>query len=180
VSFTLLPLLVLAHWQYPFEFVVAWLWAALHGTSCRSRDFLISHGVPLPERNTEESWTDQQDGMVVRPSYQVLARWTRLFAVRAARLAPALVSLCALLDVDLKSVPTTISELRESQPRLNALPVTLGLLTALRRALAPNVPVDLQASLPDLVLSLARRRLPPSHGVLRASGARLLYDSLIT
>lgn len=180
VSFTLLPLLVLAHWQYPLEFVVAWLWAALHGTSCRSRDFLQSQGVPVPERDPAESWTDQQDGAVVRPCYPLLARWTREFAARAARLIPTLTSLCVLLGLDLKNVAASISGLRVTRPRVSPLPVALGLVQVLRRALAPDVQLNLQDYLRDLVLCLARRQLPPSHGVLRASGARLVYDSLIT
>ncbi len=186
VSFTLLPLLVLAHWQYPLEFVVAWQWAALHGTSCRSRDFLVSQRVAVPERlepvqgDPGESWSDQQDGAAVRPCYQLLARWTREFAVRAARMIPTLTSLCVLLGLDLKNVADSISGLRVTRPRLSPLPVALGLVWVLRRALAPDVQLDLQGCLPELLLCLARRQLPPSHGVLRASGARLLYDSLIT
>lgn len=180
VSFTLLPLLALAHWQYPLDFVSGWLWAALHGTSCRSRDFLVSRGVPLPEPAAGESWTDQQDGAGVRPCYQLLARWTREFAVRAARVIPALVSLCVLLGVELKTVADSISELRVTRPRLSSLPVALGLVQALRRAVVPGVDIDLAGCLPELVVCLTRRQLPPSHGVLRASGGRLFYDSLIT
>jgi hypothetical protein len=204
VAFTLLPLVVLAHWQYPFEFVLAWLWAALHGTSCRSRDFLVSQGVPLPGPEADASWSDQQDEARVRrdhrpprrlqgtawsdqqdearvrPCYQLLARWTREFAVRAARLVPALTSCCVLLGLDLKNVADAISGLRVTRPRLSALPVALGLVHVLRRALAPDVQPDLEDCLSELVLGLARRRLPPSHRVVRVSGARLVYDSLIT
>jgi hypothetical protein len=180
VSFTLLPLVVLAHWQYPFEFVVAWLWAALHGTSCRNRDFLVSQGVPIPERDVSVSWSDQQADDPVRPCYQVLARWTREFSLRAARLIPTLASLCVLLGLDLKSVADSVAELLVTRPRLSALPVALGLMQVLRRARAPDVALDPRVCLSELVMCLTRRRLPPSHGVLRASGARLLYDSLVT
>lgn len=180
VSFSLLPEDALAHWQYPRDFVEAWLWAALQGTSCRSRDFLVAEGVPLPEPDPDESWSDQQDGSGVRPCHQLLARWTREFAVRAARLTPTLTALCVLLELDLKEVAASISELRVTRPRLSPLPVALGLMQVLRRALAPDLDFDLRACLPQLLVCLARRQLPPSHGVLRASGGRLLYDSLIT
>lgn len=179
-SFALLPMLVLARWQYPLPFVVAWLWAALHGASCRSREFLIAQGVRVAEPEPEMSWSDQQEEGHVRPCYQLLARWSREFAIRAARLIPALMSLCVLLGVEMKAVAESVSALRVTRSRLSPLPVALGLMLVLRRALTPQAEIDLETCLSDLVIGLTRRRLPPSHGVLRASGGRLLYDSLIT
>ena len=178
VSFTLLPLDVLAHWQYPREFIIAWLWAALRGTSCRSREFLITEGVPIPERDPATSWTDQQDAACIRPSHQLLARWTREFSARAARLIPTLTSLCVYLGLELKQVAAHVGEL--AAPGQGSLPVALGLLHVLHDSVVPDVHLDLRDLLTELVAYLGRRQLPSSHGILRASGGRLLYDSLIT
>lgn len=180
VSFTLLPSGVLAHWQYPREFVVAWLGAAMRTTPCRDREFLVTQGTPLPEPDPDTPWDEQRVEAAVRPCPHVLARWTRVFSVRAARLIPMLTALCVLLGLEMKAVAEAVSELRMARPRQNALPVALGLLHVLHQALAPDVPLSLQDSLSELVMYLARERLPPSHGVVRASGARLIYDSLIT
>jgi hypothetical protein len=179
VAFTLLIVDVLAYWQYPRPFVVAWLWSALHGTSCRDRTFLVSQGVPVPVRDPAMSWSDQQDCDSIRPCHQLLARWGRTFGTRAARLIPALTAMCVLLGVDLKNTAEAISGLTVL-PRLSALPVALGLMQAFRQSLVPDQTISLEDCLPELVMCLARRSLPPSHGVLRASGHRLLYDSLVT
>lgn len=180
VSFTLLPADVLAHWQYPREFVEAWLWDAVHATPCRSREFLVTQGVAVPEPDPDTPWDDQRTEAAIRPSHHVLARWTRVFSARAARLIPLMTAMCVLLGLELKSAADAVSELRMTRPHLNALPVALGLLHVLDRALAPDMPCCLQDSLSVLVTHLARSRLPSSHGVVRASGARLSYDSLIT
>ena len=180
VSFTLLPFETLARRQYSRSFVEEWLWAALRGSSCRSREFLVSQNVPVPERDPAVSWSDQVDGASIRPCYQLLARWTREFAVRAARLIPTLTSLCVLLGADLKHVADSVVQFRVTRPRASSLPVALGLLQVLHRAVAPESAPDFQTCLSDLVVFLERRQLPPSHGVLRASGGRLLYDSLVT
>jgi hypothetical protein len=179
VSFTLLPFGVLAHWQYPREFVVEWLWAALHETPCRSREFLVEQGVPFPEPDPDMPWDEHRENKV-SPSPGLLARWTRTFALRAARLIPMLTSLCMLLEVEFANVAEGVLELGVNGPRLSALPIAVGLVHVLRQTLQPAGQLDLRDSLSELVTCLARDRLPPSHSVVRASGARLTYDSLIT
>lgn len=88
--------------------------------------------------------------------------------------------MCVLLGLELKTAADAVSELRMTRPQLNALPVALGLLHELRQSLVPDGQFELPDSLSELVTCLARDRLPPSHGVVRASGGRLTYDSLIT
>lgn len=180
VSFTLLSLCVLAHWHYPRAFVVARVAASLEGTSCRSREFLAAQGVPVQEPDPPTPWSEQQDEGGIQPCHQSMSRWVRTFAIRAARLIPTLTALCVLLDIDLKSVAEAVADLRVTRPSLSPLPVAVGLLRVLHEALAPDLPSDLEECVARLVTYLARRQLPPSHGILRASAGRLVYDSLIT
>ena len=184
VSFTLLPICALAYWRYPREFIVAWLCAALHGTSCRSRDFLVHEGVPVPVRDKRMSWSDQQDSDHIRPCYQLLARTAREFARRAALLIPILTAMCCVLDLDLEDATAAVLGLHVSRECLSPLPVAVGMIMLLRRGGQADreevLQDDLQGAVLELMLYLGRKRLPPSHGVLRASGGRVLYDSLVT
>jgi hypothetical protein len=179
VSFTLLPLCVIARWQYPRELVVARLTAALEGTSCRSREFMVEQGVLVPPLDSDASWSDQLDAVSIRPCYQLLARWTRELAGRAARLVPSLTLVCAVLGVDLNGVASAVSGLRVTHPGMSPLPIAVGLLRAIRGVVVPEAQESLKSIVSELVMCLARRQLPPSHGVLRASGRRLAYDSLV-
>ena len=177
VSFTLLPLAVVARWCYPRDFLVAWLWAAITGTSCRSRDFLVAQGVPVPARD-EKSWSDQQDQESIQPCHQLLARWRKLFAARAAVLLPTLTTLCMALQVDLKAAADSVAHLGAAPEPVNVLLAALGLVWAQQAQLSPET--TLKDCVPDLLYQLLLRPLPPSHKVRRVTGDRLQYDSLVT
>lgn len=180
VSFSLLSEDALAHWQYPRRFVTGWLKAALQGTPCRDRAFRLSQGVPLPEPEPNASWPEQQEDGKVWPCHQLLARWSREFAVRSARLIPTLTLLCVQLGIEMKTAAESVWALRNAPSRLSSMVTALGLTFALTQGRQGSDEIDLDTCLAELVVVLVRRRLPSSHGVLRASGGRLLYDSLVT
>lgn len=179
VSFTLLPLAVVAHRCYPRDFMAAWLWAAITGTPCRSRDFLVAQDVPVPERD-ERSWSDQQDDESIQPCHQTLARWRTQFADRAAALLPTLTALSLALQVDLKAAADGVAHLHAVPERLHHLVTALGLVWAQRALPTLACSPTLEECVPELLQYLVSRPLPPSHPVCRASGGRRQYDSLVT
>jgi hypothetical protein len=159
--------------------VVAWLWAALQGESCRSRAFLVEQGITVPPRDDKLSWSDQQDVDRIRPGYQLLARWRNKLADRATAVLPLLVVLCSLFQIDLKAASEALTELKNVPVRLNAAALVLGLMRALRGELQPGVSVSLEECVPYLLEWLVECHFNPSHGVGRASGGRPHYHSLV-
>lgn len=179
VSFSLLPGDALARWQYPCGLVAAWLWAAMRGAPCRSRAFLVEQGVPVPPPDPDISWTEQRDDADLRPSHQLLWRWSRELTVRAARLLPALVGLLIVLGTDLRAVAGSFAGLPPIQAHFAPSSIALAALAVLRRSTAGGAEPAVHDLLFDLVRTLTRRQLPSSHRVVRVSGGRLRYDGLV-
>jgi len=179
VTFSLLPECALAYHQHPLATIAARVWAALKGTSCRNREFLLAYasGVPVPEEHG--SWSDLLASVQTWPCCQLLARWSRSFAAEAEQRIHLLAAACILLKVDLQSVAQNVAGLGTRVPeKLNALSHALGLVHA-SRGLSPLAPVALEDFVPELLRYLNGRLLPEKHKVLQASGGRFRYDYLV-
>lgn len=133
VSFALLPDFIPMGLRYPCLLVADWLWAALQGTSCRSRAFLERHRIPCPAEESEHySWTYLLDFERTQPGYQTLARWVTRFSARALTAVPTLMTACIALGCDLKAEAERFSGLVLAPARAFPIAVALLLWSALR------------------------------------------------
>jgi hypothetical protein len=177
ISWSILPGFVLPRRRYSLTLVVAWLLAWLHGTPFRDREFLVSQGVPVPEADVTMSWSDLLDSEPTRPSYQLLFHWVRDYQRRAATLLTSLVPSADRRDIELKTLAYLLEREEFSVFRASPLVLATGLLHLLSEARQPDPSVEL--SLSELVRILSARQLPRSHQVLRVSGGRIRYDTIV-
>lgn len=176
-SFSLLPDCLLPSTCYDRHFIVAWLLAWLNGAVCRSRAFLGEHGVGTPEEDGT-SWTDRLDACdSIRPRYQQLHRWSRVFTVRARQALPMLMAIAGLLNARVGAALTYVAEF---PARPGSLPLlhALALFVAIEKASDPDSPVDLAGALFRLVGYLVVAP-PPTHKLRRACGPPCRYTGLI-
>lgn len=178
-SYSLIPDFVLPRRHYSCAFVAAWLWAWLRGAACRSRDFLVRHGVQVPTLCPGDSWSDLLDTQRTVPGYALLWRWSRAYSDRARPLAGVLVHLCIELRCDFKRDVAEALEALGAVPRAaRPLAVTLGLWRAVMQTERIDAtPVTLEEALPALTAVLARQQpVKPSHGLRRAFCGARSYD----
>ena len=180
VSFSLIPDFIVRHQRYNRPTVVGWLWTRLGGARCRSRSFLVEHGVDHPAPEGLISWTDLLDAERTRPGYQLLSRWERVFTLRAKRSVARLVYVCIALGCDFKrEVANSLSSLASVPRSARALAVALGLWRSIVQATSTcGSEVELRAAFVSLVTHLTFRPLPPSHRLRRAFSEAVIYDAL--
>lgn len=180
VSFSLIPDFILRGQRYGRLLVVAWLWAWLRGAACRSVDFLIEQQIPRPLQEALTCWSDLVDAEPTRPGYRLMHRWGCVFSRRALRAIPAMVHACISLRCDFKrEVAECLTTLSLVPRRARPLAVALGLWRAMQQATSTSgAAVELESALLTLSGFLAQRPLRASHGLRRASGDSLVYDTL--
>lgn len=170
-SFSLHPEPLLKRQRYSLTLVAAWLWAFLRdGAATRSRSFLESQGVLIPEQDPLMSWSDSLDqpGNRSRPGYQLLHHWTTLFCSRAQALLPDLVDAATTAGVGLSEGWKVVDRARELQI------IWLHWEALVRWNSASRVETDV--AFRQLVRQLAK---VPSHKVRRDARQRFPYDVLI-
>ena len=173
VSFSLLPDFIPRGLRYPCLFIADWLWEALRGTSCRSRAFLVRHGVACPAEEPLISWTDLLEQERTQPGYQALARWVTDFADRALSAMPALLTACIVLGCDLKAEAERFSGMVATPARAFPIAVALYLWSTLRDTGEP-----LEAQLPSLVHYLLWHPRGSSQNRRRKCHRTSRYDGL--
>jgi len=176
VSFTLFPVFVVARRRYSLVLMAAWLLAWLHGTPVRDRTFLVGHALVIPVEDKTLSWSDLLDCEPTRPSYQLLFRWARDFQRRAASFLEHLVPAADWCALDLQNLAHLLEGEAFSAFRASPVVLAAGLLHLLPR---PGPDPSTIECLSELVRMLCARRLPPSHQILRVSGGRFRYDTLV-
>lgn len=180
VSFSLIPDFILRRQRYGRWLIVSWLWACLCGATSRSLAFLRQQGIRHAEPDGFTCWSDLLDSDRTCPGYQLLWHWFTVFSRRAQQRIPRLVEACLSLQCDFKrDVVACLQSLPYVPRRGRALAVAVGLWRAVMQANdSDGTLVLLEDALFSLVGHLASESLPASHKLRRASGGRVLYDTL--
>ena len=162
--------------HFPCTLVASWLSSALKGTPCRDRSFLAAQGVDVPPPADDISWTDQREHADLRPSHPLLWRWSNEMSTAGRPSSAHTGSDARHARRRFTCGGQTHRPAGRHPPKLDPpWQVALGFFSVLRQS------SDEYDPMPDLVRTLARRRLPPSHPrctCLREE--RLHYDSLVT
>lgn len=144
------------------------VWSALHGESCRARQFLERHDIQCPTVDELDCWSDLLDDPDHRPKpgYQLLHRWGRRAAACGQAAITGLFRAWLLCGGGLKHAAEQVSRLVDVPCSLR--PLTLALLLWL--ALRPPGPLQTEFTL------LLRYLLDPSPMKRREPGRAFAYD----
>jgi hypothetical protein len=178
VAWSLIPDFILPWHSYGRQLIVDWLLARMRGSAYRSQTFLVQQGIVHAPAEAMTSWSDMLDCQRTQPGYQRFHGWTRRFTRGAQKCLDSLMAVLAWLSLDLRQVVVEVATLQQAASPTSPLTLALAVMLVMPSARAPD-PDQRSEHLARLVGILVMRPLPVSHKVRRASGGRIVYDTLV-